>query len=682
MIILTEKPSVAASFAAALGVPKKAGFYENGNYCIVYALGHLLENYMPEDYDKNLVKWKCSDLPIIPDKILFKIIDKTKEQLDVVKKCFASHKNDELLLATDAEREGELIGAEILDQVGFSAYGSAHRFWVSEALTKDVILTGMKNAKPLADYADYKNQGYARQTADWLVGINITRFITLSCNKLFTVGRVQTAILHALYEREKAITGFIKEKYFEVSALLSAKQDFSVKLVNRDNKNYLFRFPQNDPRIKEAQEKIIIPATGRIISLKKEKKTTPPPQLFNITGLQKEANKIFSYTPEQTLNIAQSLYEKYKCLSYPRSPSRVMGDENVDLVKGIFEELATAYPDKIIDSDVRLISRENKRLFNSADLQDHHALIPLTPVPQDAGIEEKNVYNLVLERFLTMLKPDHIYFSIKIGVDIAGFTFAGSGIEVLQQGWKKGKLDDEKNEDYSGILENQCYPVKSITVNEKLTEPKKRYTYETILQLLENPRNDEGKHLVGLGTPATRGNILQKLFERKYTVLQGKSIMITDYGKFLIDVILKNDTLAKFISIPETTRWEEELHNNSESFLSGIKDFVRAAVKTTISDRFEQAVPAVIGKCPMCGKDIREGQKNYYCTAYKDQPKCDFVIWKEIAGAKLSAADMRLLLDGRKTPVKKCRSKNGKEFSANFRLDNSKIIFEFGNRKK
>jgi DNA topoisomerase-3 len=222
MLILTEKPSVAAAFAAALSVPRKDGHWENDNYCIVNALGHLLEDFLPEDYDSRYAKWKLEDLPIIPKTVKFKPIEKTKDQLALVKKCFDSRKNDDLLLATDAEREGEVIGAEILNYAGFSGYGKARRFWVSEALTPQVIRSGIANAKPLSDYAHYQEQGFARQQADWLAGMNISRLLSLKTGKPLTFGRVQSAVLGAIFNRETEINAFSNQKFFEAAPSLLA----------------------------------------------------------------------------------------------------------------------------------------------------------------------------------------------------------------------------------------------------------------------------------------------------------------------------------------------------------------------------------------------------------------------------------------------------------------------------
>lgn len=684
LLILTEKPSVAKAFAEALGVPRKGSFWENSNYCICNALGHLLENYSPQDYDPTLKKWSLDGLPIIPERMQFKPIEKTKEQLAVVKNCFVNHKiQGNFLLATDAEREGELIGAEILHYVGFKNHSNSKRFWVSEALTPEVIKKGIENAKPLSDYSSYLEQGYARQHADWLIGMNLTRLVTLKSGKLLHVGRVQTALLGAVYEREKIINNFIAQKYCEVKATLSGKTTFSVKLVNPENTEFHTRFHDNSPVLSEIAAVKDDLKTGVIHSLLKEKKETNPPQLFNLTALQKEAHKKYSYSPEQTLDIAQALYEKHKCLSYPRTPSRVMGDDNVGLVKNIFDILIAAFSKTewakdITGSDPSFISASNKRIFNSKELQDHHALIPLMPYPKECSESEINIYLLVFQRFFDTLKQPYIYNSVSILVDISGYSFIGKGVEVLQTGWKIKPDDEDKDEtqNYSGLEKDKEYSVKNIEIENKVTEPKKHYTFASLLQLMENPRGDDGTHLTGLGTPATRGSILQKLVERKYIALKGKNILITDNGKFLIENILKNKALASFISVPETTRWEEQLHQDTEIFLYGIKNLIRNVVNNTEMDIYKKEKVS-LGKCPLCGSDVYEGKKNYYCSNYKGDPPCTFSIWMKISAASISTADAQALLAGKKTKVKKCVNKAEKEFQAAFKLEKGKIAFIF-----
>jgi DNA topoisomerase-3 len=358
-----------------------------------------------------------------------------------------------------------------------------------------------------------------------------------------------------------------------------------------------------------------------------------------------------------------------------------MGDDNVNLVKGVFEKLKEAFPELSAGTDPALISGDNKRVFNTAELVDHHALIPLAPLPPEASAEETNVFSLVLKQFFTVFKPDYIYNAVKITVDIAGYTFLGNGIEILKDGWKTEKDEDEEDaEHYAGMEENKEYPVSSLSLSEKFTEPKKHYTYASLLALMENPRNEDGKRLIGLGTPATRGSILKKLVDRNYLLLKGKNILISDDGTFLIENIRKNESLSAFISIPETTGWEERLHENTGAFLDGIKEFVRHVVENTSIDTY-QAEKTSLGKCPLCGGNIYEGKKSCYCSNYKNDPACRFTVWKEIAGASVTAADVQALLAGKQTKAKKCKSKAGKEFQAAFKLEAGEVKFVFDNEK-
>jgi len=564
-----------------------------------------------------------------------------------------------------------------------------------------VIKKGIESAKPLAEYKSYREQGFARQFADWLVGMNLTRLVTLKANKTLHFGRVQTAVLGAVYEREKAILNFNSEKYFELSVTMNKDfitntPMFSVKLVNPDNEEYPTRF--SEPSFFEKFKSLRHNEEGLITSLKKDKKTIQPPQLFNITGLQKEAHKKYGYSPERALDIAQALYEKHKCLSYPRTPSRVMGDDNVELIQNCYKILKENYTDTALDrymsgADPSLINSNNKRLFNTAELQDHHALIPLKQLPADASEEERNIYILVFERFFVILKHPYIYNSISIDVDISGHKFIGNGIEVLEKGWRcavdinlsehDDEYDEDLYEDHSGLEQGKSYLIETVETLEQKTKPKKHYTFATLLQLMENPRGDDGRRLTGLGTPATRGAILQKLVDRKYVLLKGKNVLISDDGNFLIENILNNDDLASFISIPETTRWEEQLHNDTAAFIEGIKDFVRGAVKNTGMEAYQQPEKKSFGKCPVCKTgDIYEGKNNYYCGNYKADPPCKFVIWKNICQASVTHSDLQALLVGKQTKVKKCVSpKTGKEFNAKFELVNGKIEFRFEEKK-
>lgn len=671
MIILTEKPNVATAIAEALGgYEKQNGFFSKGKNCIVSAQGHLLTLNEPEDYDAKYSKWRLEDLPICPDRLYYKPIPQNYKVLQKIKNCFNEFDSSEFILATDAEREGEVIGAEILNFLKYNN-PSAKRFWVSEALTKEVVLKGLKSAKNLSEYAKYKNEGFARSQADWLVGMNISRLISVSAGTLCTFGRVQTAILAAIYLRDKAIEEFKPVPYKQLELIVTKKNiNFSMFL----NNNGTDRFSTGDSFFLEAVKKMTSCNSMLITEIKKETKKENPPQLFNITGLQKYCSKKYKIAPSKTLEIAQSLYEDLKCLSYPRTPSVVLGDENVELYSEKYELLSGLYPELSQDCDNSKISNENKRLFNSAKLQDHHGLIPLADIPDSASDLQKKVYYSVLKRFFDVIKSEFIYESCLITGTTQDLEFKGSGRIIIQKGFKT-ELDDEI-QSIPDLNENENIPVTKINNLDKVTQPKKHYTNATILALMENPKGEDenlGK-LVGLGTPATRADIIDKLLTREYITQTDQKLLITEKGKFLINAILKVPELKDFISIAKTTEWEEKLADDPESFLNEIRTFIKTKIANiTITDKW---IDPGLGSCPKCKKGrIRETQKSYSCSEWK--AGCDFTIWKNIANAKVSSADVQLLITGKKTKTKKMTSKAGKEFSAALQLINGKVEFVF-----
>lgn len=600
--------------------------------------------------------------------MLYKPLSTTKTQLDIIKKCFALY-GDILLLATDAEREGELIGATILKHVGFTNYDTAKRFWVSEALTPEVIQKGIQNAKPLSSYTKYKNEGYARQHADWLTGINITRFLSVKANTLLTFGRVQTAILYAIYKREQEIVSFQKEKYYQLEVIFSKGNDL---FRGYYTSNEITRFSSKEQLDRIQKE---IGSSGKIQMIESKRKTILPPQLYNLTGLQKDAAQFYNYSPEKTLEIAQNLYEKHKCLSYPRTPSKVMGDDNVDLFIEIYHNLRNLYPDYASNTSLDNMNSYKSRIFDSDSLVDHHALIPLKPLPDSSSPEEEKIYLLVLNRFFFQFKKALIFDAVKTIIEANNHLFVSTGKKILQKGWKTNEEeDDEKEQQLPELNENDRVNIEEAAILEKYTEPKKHYTDTSLLQLMENPTNAEGKKITGLGTPATRASIISSLIKRDYINKSKKNIGITDKGKFIITTCLKDSNLTDFMSIETTTLWEQKLSDNPIEFLSSIKQFLTNCIQTS-NLQVESFKDSSLGNCPVCQKEIRKGEKNYYCSGYKEG--CTFTIWKSICGAKLYDTDISKLLTGKTTGIKKMKNKEGTEFQAKITLDNNRISFVF-----
>ena len=595
------------------------------------------------------------------------------------------------MLATDADREGELIGALILEYVRFKQYESARRFWVSEALTPEVVTAELKKTKPLSDYAALKKCGYARQHADWLIGINVTQLITCSTGKFFSFGRVQTAVLGAIYLRDKNIAEFKSTPYFQYKILVQktvsndTENDFAMFLLNTDTTSNFSssRAALIEAARSEAKEGTLL----TIESITSEKKTENPPPLFNITGLQKYCSKRYQMIPKRTLEIAQELYEDLKCLSYPRTASNYLGDDNVALFKSKYELLSSSYPDLAKGTVPEKITVENKVIFNSKKIEGHHALIPLSPLPVSATEAQKNVYTAVLERFFAVIKKPYEYLQTEVWAKSEHCTFRATGKTVVQYGWQNKKAvsnDTEHNEDneQTGTLpelyEGETVRVTKGELLEKKTQPKKHFTHATLLAMMENPKAEASdRKLAGIGTPATRAGIIDELIRRQYIKEEKQYLLITEAGKFLIETVLKIPALRNFISISTTTEWEQLLHDDPDSFLTGIKDFIKNEIpKITIAQKWTAPEKASLGLCPECKKGhILEGKLNYYCSEYK--AGCKFTIWKEICGAKITPSDMQLLLGGKTTHKKKMKSKANKDFSARLVYRNKKIEFVF-----
>jgi DNA topoisomerase-3 len=684
MLILCEKPSVAADFARALGgCVKKNGRFEKQGATITFCIGHLFELCPPEAYNPAFKSWTLKDLPIIPEPFRYIQVENTKQQTAVVLSLLKAHRDDDILIATDAGREGELIAREALLMAGLRDLSRCRRFWVSEALTDEVILRGIKNAKPLSAYDAIAGQGFSRQRADWLVGMNLTRFLSIGNPSPFSVGRVQTALLGAVAQRNAETARFVPKPYRELEALIRSDSGSSVKTLLRNPATGKAAFPQDDPLLTAAK----LYCEGKPVDkaeAKTSRKTRKPDKLLNITALQKIAYKRFGYSPEKTLETAQSLYESLKCLSYPRTPSRVMGDNNAALFNDKFEALKNVYQRLSRFCDPLLITASNKHIFDSAQLEDHHALIPLNPLPPNASEAERNVYVIVAEAFFTVCMPDFIYNEKLLTFFCGDYVFTAAVRETLQQGWKAaGENLAEENDGVQEVPafdEKRCRIVKTQALD-KHTTPPKEFSIDSLLSFMENPRDEDGAKLAGLGTPATRAEIIKKLFSREYITDKGKKLYVSDKGLFLLKQLRKDNELAKIANVAQTTEWENELSKDPEAFEAHITAYIRACIKPEAAREVYEKKS--VGTCPSCGRAILESKKTFYCPGYKDaQNSCSFTLWKDISGARLTLSDAQTLLAGKRTPVKKCASKAGKPFSARFYLDgNYKVAFDFVDKK-
>ena len=671
----------------ALGDFQKASspfgsFWKNSrNDIIVSAAGHLLELYQPEDYNPSWKNWELEDLPIIPEDFKYQPIEASIDVLKKIKYCFDNFDSSDFVLATDAEREGEHIGALILNYVGFKHYSTARRFWVSEALTPDVVKKGFANLKPLSEYESYKKAGLARARSDWLLGINVSRLLAISTNTNAFFGRVQTAILGAIYLRDKNISGFKPVPYFQLAVTVRTENSDFKMLLNVNGKDRFATKEELAQRCANLNGKSL-----SVTEIQTERKTENQPQLFNITGLQKYCSNVYHFTPEETLAIAQELYESLKCLSYPRTPSTVLGDDNVELFSEKFNLLSKSYPQLAQRCANKYISGENKRLFNSSKLQDHHALIPLAPLPDNATDKQKKVYEAVLLRFFQTVMDVHIYEVTTVKAVLPGVTgeeYLAKGKSIIQTGWKNSNDENVSEEEIQtipfGLKKDDELKTQKAEILQKETKPKKHYTNASLLSLMENPKGEDenlGK-LSGIGTPATRAGIIAKLISRQYIQQKGQQLLITDKGKFFIQTVVKIPCLANLIKISTTTEWEEKLNNEPDNFLDENKDFLKKEIpQIKITDKWENT-SNTIGVCPVCHKGkITEGKKSFFCSEYKNG--CKVSIWKDnFCHANITASDALALISGKATKPKKMKStKTGKDFTASL-----KATIEDGNLK-
>jgi len=681
MLVLCEKPSVAKDFAAFFKASYKKGYYESPGAVIAYCVGHLYELLPPEGYDPKYKKWALEDLPIVPAPFAYRAIESVSDQAVTVLKLLQRHKGGDVLVATDAGREGELIARIAMLAAGIADISRFRRFWVSEALTPSVIEAGIKNAKPLAEYDSLAAQGFARQRADWLVGINLTRFMSAgSPPPPLAVGRVQTAVLASVAGRNSEVKNFEPAPYKKLEASFLSKDGVCVKaFLENPNTGKASFFLPDEPYLLSAMEYCKGKPIDSAAAISKEK-IIKPPKLLNITGLQKEAFRRFGFKPEETLEIAQALYETHKCLSYPRTPSRVMGDSNVDLFLEKFSLLKLESSFSCF-SDPSLISAGNKHIFNSAQLEDHHALIPLAKIPPSANEKERKIYSIVLESFFAVCMPDYAYNEKSLQFRVGAYLFSSTVREAIQKGWKEifinGKDPEagEEEEEVPLFDESSC-SLSGLKTLQMLTKPSKEFAIDTLLAFMEHPKGEGGERkLAGLGTPATRAEIIRKLFAWQYLEERGKSLFATERGLFLLKALSKSEYLKKMADASHTTEWENSLAADPEAFQKEISEYVALCVKSGYErETFQQAS---LGSCPLCKRPVYESKFGYGCSGWKENPKCSFMIFKTVSGAAVSAADASLLLTGQKTKPKKFKAKGGRPFEASLSLEGGVVKFIF-----
>ena len=627
ILVIAEKPSVGAAIGKVLGAScRKDGYLEGNNYIVSWCVGHLVGLADASSYDERFAKWRYSDLPIVPEEWLFEVPKDKQKQFKVLCDLMRDKRVTELVCATDAGREGELIFRLVYKKAGCTK--PFKRLWIS-SLEDNAIREGFAHLRSSGEYDRLYEAALARSKADWIVGINGTRLFSTLYHKKLVVGRVQTPTLAMLVEREGKISTFHKEKYFNVH-------------ISKDN------LTADLEKVKtEDEAKAIAAACDKkqaVVSyLKKETKTVNPPKLYDLTTLQREANRYYGFTAQQTLDLVQSLYEK-KLLTYPRTDSQFITEDMESTARqviGIVSRKVPLFEGIIHEPDIG-------RITNNAKVTDHHAIIPtvqlenqdLTELPES----EQKIIRLIAMRLLSATGEKHIYDETSVTLTCEGYEFKAKGKTVVQDGWKaiercfketlKSKEKDEPEHSLPSLNEKDILSSVDSSVTEHYTSPPKPYTEDSLLSAMETAGNDafdDDTEKKGLGTPATRAGIIEKLVKGGFVERKGKSLVPTKDGNNLVCVLPEQITSPSMTAEWENTLMQIERGNaDADKFLSGIvgmtSDLVKAYpfLSDAEANRFDTGRES-IGKCPRCGSPVYVGKGNYYCS----NKECSFCMWED-----------------------------------------------------
>lgn len=629
-LVIAEKPSVAQSIAAVLGATqRKDGYLEGNEYLVSWCVGHLVELAQPESYEEAWKKWSYESLPIIPQEWQHEVKSDTKAQYQILKKLMHDDRVDAVVCATDAGREGELIFRLTYNMAGCRK--PMKRLWIS-SMEESAIRDGFHNLRPGSDYDNLYHSALCRQEADWLVGINGTRLFTvLYGGKALKVGRVQTPTLAMLVDRESKIMNFKKEAYYMAHIMGNGLDAVSEHISDKTEAERIAGACENGQAL--------------VTSVVKEEKWVAPPKLYDLTTLQRDANRLFGFTAKQTLEYTQSLYEK-KLVTYPRTDSQYLSDDMEGTAKNVIEAIFNSL---LFEQNI-MFNPDIKRILNSKKVTDHHAIIPtMEIIKQDLKAipeSEMKILSLCANRLLCATGEKHIYNSTKAVITCNNTVFKVSGKEVWKNGWKEfedffknsyktaeDKSDAEEEKKLPELHEGMMIAVEQTKVSEHFTQPPKHYTEDTLLAAMETAGNkefEEDTEKKGLGTPATRAGIIEKLIASQYAVRKGKQILPTEDGKVLIDILpdfLKSATM--------TAEWENQLLEMEQGkmapgqFMTGIEKLLSMmlnhcdSIPEEETRRFQKKES--VGTCPVCGGLVYEGKKNFYCG----NRECNFCLWKE-----------------------------------------------------
>ena len=691
-LVIAEKPSVAQSYAKNLSAYKKQDGYMEGENCLVsWCLGHLAEYARPEEYDERYAKWQFDDLPIIPEKWKLQVSADKKKQFSVLKDLMNREDIEYLVNGCDAGREGELIFQRVYDLSGCRK--PVRRLWIS-SMEDEAIRNGFHEMKDAGFYSNLCMAAVCRAQADWLIGMNATRAYTTKYYKKLVVGRVQTPTLAMLTERQDRIEHFQKETFYRVELTDGKLVAVSENITNKADAELLAALCDGSEAI--------------ITELKRERKKVSPPKLYDLTSLQREANRYFGFTAKKTLDLLQELYEE-KLVTYPRTDSRFVTEDMI----GTVEELAGKMPLMLPFVEYGQLGHNIKRVVNNAKVSDHHAILPTKEAVEkgivDLPVDKKNLMILIGQQVIQAVGEDYLYEQTDVTVNCQKNEFTARGKTAVQMGFKdvekafRSHCVKTEKEDSDRQLEipygyqkgMQLFNVKAET-SIHYTSPPKSFNEDTLLAAMETAGNkefDEKTEKKGLGTPATRASTIEKLVASGYAQRKGKQIIPTAEGRELIRVMPEN-----LKSTGLTAEWENRLllmergELNGEQFMDDIvtmlEEILNGCRKIPEEERNRfQTAKELIGKCPVCGSDIFEGKRNFYCS----NRQCDFALWKDnrfLEGMekKLDKKMAKELLDKACTHVKGLYSKKkDARFDADLlmTLENGKPKFhlEFPKRK-
>jgi len=613
-LVLTEKPFVARDIAQVMGCRQNGdGCIIGPKYIITWALGHLVTLADPEEYDGKYKNWNFDDLPMLPKNMRLVVIRETSKQFKAVSALMRRPDIDDLVIATDAGREGELVARWIMEKAGWRK--PAKRLWISSQTDK-AIKEGFASLKPSRDYDSLYRSAQARAEADWLVGLNVTRALTCKHNAQLSAGRVQTPTLALIVKREEEIAKFIPKDYYTVSAQF---EGFSA--VYKDSKNQS-RFFEPEPA--ETIANAIRGKRGTLVEVKKEYRHQPPPPAYDLTELQRDANRKYAYSAKQTLGLMQSLYETHKLLTYPRTDSRYISDDVVPTLPERLRSIAIGPYAQTAQQILRAKPISTKYIVNNAKVTDHHAIIPTEQAVNLARLspEERNIYDLVVRRFLAVLSPSFEYEEVRVKIKVEQYFFFAKGRTVKTAGWKElyGVTASDEDEEDPDARSQQLPPlaqgtntaVQSSKVIAGKTKPPARYTEATLLTAMENPSQQiDDKNLrdiiettSGLGTPATRADIIEKLFNSFCLERKGKEIHPTSKAKQLISIVPPDLKSAEL-----TAKWEQQLQliakgkARDDLFIQDMRDYATRLVSMVAASSAVYTHDNMTrDKCPDCGK--------------------------------------------------------------------------------